>query len=806
MKYLLETQDQLQSFLDGNYDILKFENGEYHLEDGDVIVLGENLVEPEISVKKNYKIIEKNDEDLGEMLNHINDHEILAFDTETTGLDVLSDTIIGFSISGKIGVGYYLPLYTYSVEKNEIQKTELYDHGVTILKNLILKKLLTWNGSYDFRILKNDLGIDLTDSLYAEVMLMKHAVDEERPFGLKPCAVKYQEELGLYMETAANEEQIALKANVAKNGGETTAKNYEMYKADLEVMGIYACADADLTFRMFELFSRKLKEENLEEFFYETEIMPLYKKVTIGMDSAGIKLNLPLIEQTYSEIKTDIKDMKSKVIAELLGTEAGEAWFLKTVADTYPAKKTGKFGQKFVEYFDMDLPKTKSGKYSMGKKNLEGLSGFAADFLRTNDPEHLDPEDILKIQIEIWDEEHEDRINISSKPQLGDLAFNFLNIKPLSLTKKAQKPQFDDVFVQHLEELGFEWARILGNYNKLVKIKGSYIERFLDNHIDGKFYFYYKQHGTISGRYSSDAQQLPRPKEEGQLDPTVLRYTNIIRSFFVANEGKVFIDADYESLEPHVFSHVSNDDGLRDIFRKGHDFYSTIAIKTEKMDGVSADKKADNYLGKVDKPKRQTAKAYCLGIPYGMEGYALGKSLEIPQKDAQKLIDGYLNGFPELKKWMAASNTAAQMEGFVSSEIGRIRHLPKVKELYAKYGNKLKNWKFRKSLEKKFEKDEIKAMTLDYKNGLNNAKNFQIQSLGASIVNIAMIRINDYLTSQGIDGKVVCTVHDQIICEVPEELAQDLAPKIEQIMGECYKLSVKLKAPAEIGTNWRDTH
>jgi len=804
VKYLIETQDQLFAFLAGNFEILKFEDNRYHLKD-DIFILGENLIQPENPVEKQYKIIEFDDEDLGEMLDHINDHEILAFDTETTGLNVLSDTVIGFSISGKIGVGYYLPLYTYSVEADEIQKTKFYDSGVRIMADLAAKKLVTWNGGYDFRILKNDLGIDLKDSLYAEVQLMKHTVDEVPPFGLKPTAIKYQEELGLNMEEAANEEQLALKANVKKNGGETTQKNYEMYKADLSVMGPYACADADLTFRLFKLFSRKLEVENLEVFFYETEVMPLYKKVTIGMDSAGIKLDLPIIEKAYSEIKVDILNFEKQVIAELLDTEIGEKWFFDMVALKYPAKKTGKFGQQLVSYFEIDLPRTKAGKYSMGKKNLEGLTGFVADFLKTGDPEHLDPEDILKIQIEIWDEENETRINISSKTQLGDLAFNYMKMKPLGRTKGG-KPQFDDTFIQHLDDEGVTWAKTLGNYNKLVKIKGSYMERFLDNNIDGKFYFYYKQHGTISGRYSSDAQQLPRPKGEGELDPIILKYNNMIRSFFVANEGMVFIDADYESLEPHVFAAVSGDEGLKDIFRKGHDFYSTIAIKTEKMTGVSADKKADNYLGKVDKPKRQTAKAYCLGIPYGMEAYALGKSLDIDTKDADRLIRGYLNGFPELKKWMVRSNLEAQIEGYVASKIGRIRHLPKVKDLFSRYGNKLKNWKFRKSLEKQFEKEEISKMTSDYKNGLNNAKNFQIQSLGASIVNIAMIQINDYFTENNINGKVVCTVHDQIICEVPQELAAKLAPIIEEIMCNCYDLGIKLKAPAEIGDNWRDTH
>ena len=828
MKYLISNDSEYADFLaqvkSGDLTIKSREGAVIMLSDGDEVEIAANIVEEtNLAVNDNlilsgdgdeievaYRVVEKsytvieNIGDYHKALDHINSHEILAFDIESTGLKVRSDQIIGFSFSGKIGIGYYLPMYIYDKELGRIKEHPMIKYNLEILEKLRSKKLVMWGGSFDIRILKHDLGLNFTDSLYCEVMLLKHAVDEIRPFKLKLVAVKYQEELGLDVETAANEEQIKLKENVAKNGGETTAKNYEMYKADLGVMGIYACADADLTLRLFELFSQKLDAENLVDFFYKTEVMPLYKYVTIGMDDFGVKLDIELMEKTYSEIKIDIDDYKKRVISSILDSHEGERWFLDSVALKYPPKKTGKFAQHVVEFYELDLPKTKSGKYSLGKKVLENMEGDIAEFLRTGDGELLDPDHIIHIQVELWDLNNEDRINISSKPQLSNIAFNYIGIKPLSKTDGG-KPQFNENIIQSLAA-DYKWAGLLGNYNKLVKIKGSYIERFLENHIDGKFYFYYKQHGTISGRYSSDAQQLPRPKDEGELDPTVLKYNNLIRSFFIANEDMTFIDADYESLEPHVFSHVSNDDGLRDIFKKGHDFYSTIAIKTEQMEGVSADKKADNYLGKVDKPKRQKAKAYCLGIPYGMEGYALGKSLEVPQKEAEKLIKGYLDGFPELKKWMTSSNLKAQMEGFVQSEIGRIRHLPEVKELYAKYGNKLKNWKFRKSLEKTIDREDIKKMAGLYKNGLNNAKNFQIQSLGASIVNLAMIKINKYFTENEINGRVICTVHDQIICEVPEKIAKEIAPEIEKIMASCYELSIKLKAPAEIGYNWRDTH
>lgn len=313
---------------------------------------------------------------------------------------------------------------------------------------------------------------------------------------------------------------------------------------------------------------------------------------------------------------------------------------------------------------------------------------------------------------------------------MGELVFDYLNEEPLSTTTKGAA-QFNDDMIEYLSTK-YSWASDLQAYNKLIKIKGSYIDRFLDGQEKGRYYFSYKQHGTISGRYGSDAQQLPRPQEDG--NPIVLKYLNNIRKFFIAEEGRIFIDCDYESLEPHTFAHVSGDEGLRDIFRKNTDFYSTIAIATEGLSQYSAVKTDSNYLGKVDKNKRQQAKAYALGIPYGMGGYALGKSLNIPTEDAELLVEGYLSAYPKLKEWMEYSKKQAQTLGFVKSELGRVRHLPHVPKIYKKYGDKILDFKFRNMLQKKIPKEIVMGMYLDYKNGINNARNFQIQSMAASIV------------------------------------------------------------------------
>jgi len=197
-----------------------------------------------------------------------------------------------------------------------------------------------------------------------------------------------------------------------------------------------------------------------------------------------------------------------------------------------------------------------------------------------------------------------------------------------------------------------------------------------------------------------------------------------------------------------------------------------------------------------------------------MASYALGMTLGVTQAEAQVLIDGYLSGFPELKKWMDESELMAKTKGFVVSEVGRVRHLPRVKELFEKHGDRLLDYKYRATLAKKHTKrlgykEAKKAVTkiyMEYKNGLNNAKNFQIQSLSASIVNLAAIEINREFIRRGIDGWVALQIHDQLVMNVPEEKAQECKVFIQDIMENNYKLSLDLKAPAELANNLLDGH
>ena len=140
--------------------------------------------------------------------------------------------------------------------------------------------------------------------------------------------------------------------------------------------------------------------------------------------------------------------------------------------------------------------------------------------------------------------------------------------------------------------------------------------------------------------------------------------------------------------------------------------------------------------------------------------------------------------------------------------------MPKVKDLYKKHKDKLLDYKYRNKIgarmvsdvEGKSGHDLVKEMYKDFKNGQNNSINFQIQSLSASIVNRAAIAINRYFKEQEVDGWCCAQIHDQLIVNIPEDLKEEHAKKVQYLMENTTKLSLDLKAPPSLAINWFDGH
>ncbi len=743
---------------------------------------------------KSYVIV-RSREQLEQMIYHIQSGDIIAYDTETNSLNPRSGKIIGFSVSANIGEGFYFPTWLWDADLHQLYEAQIDKVPCdTIAKKLISlllgKRLVMHNGSFDIRFTKNHYGVDLRNDLYCDTMLLRHTLKEDGPLGLKPTAIELQNELGLDAEKDANEEQIALKESIHKNGGSTTKDNYEIFKADLEILGYYAVADTDLTLRIMTYYLPILKEQELWDFFFNDEVMPLYKTVTIQMEEVGTELDIDLMEETNINIEDDLRRLEDEIVEDLLELPAVRDWVMLRAADKFPPKKRGKFVEQLMQY----------DKY----EDRQGVDAF----LETGDPAKLHDADFVRTSMALLKEKEGAYINISSKKQLAEICFNHLQIKPLSQTRKGSD-QFNDALIEQLSSQ-YTWAAKLRDYNKLNKIKSAYIDRFLDGQERGRYYWYFKQHGTTSGRYSSDCQQFPRVLEEGEVSPLVLSYNNTLRSFLIAERGRKFVICDQSSLEPRVFASVSNDPALINVFLDNEDLYSRVAIQAFKLKGMSAKKSDPNYVKTLRPELRQRAKSIALAIPYGAGAWQIGKALAIHPSRAQVLIDDYLEGFPDLARWMQDTKLRVQTLGIIKSKTGRIRHLERAKLIYDKFEDSLLDPKafgmMKRVCKTQDQLQKLIKLRVEYKNALNNAQNFTIQSWAASIMNRSAIAIHKEFKEKQLDAHIMLQIHDEFVVNCKEEIAKEVASIVKYHMENTEKIPTGLVAIPSIVDNFGTGH
>lgn len=678
-------------------------------------------------------------------------------------------------------------------------------------KELTTRKVIGHNIIYDVLVTENNFNFTFVDSIYADTILMKHTVDEERPHGLKECGVKY---LGPWADLA----QERLKESVIANGGKWTKDQKDMYLADTEILGEYCCWDVMLTLLLFKKFEKQIQDEGLEDLFYREEIMPLYKEVTIDMKRKGFTVDVPYFQQLNKELEKVIFSKEDDIMNDIANVVRN---FEQELLDKkFPVKATGNFPKIFADLYGIPLPKDKkTGKVTLSAKALEQQKAQANtpqmsvfyDWLLTKDEPPKNgwvDSNKRRVQEQMFfdlaaNEGKRYIFNLASGDHLGHLLFETLKIKPISFTDGGKPSTDSDTLDELIETYQHQepWLPKLLDYRKLNKIKSTYVEGILDRQIDGVIYTSMLQFGTTSGRYSSknpNLQNLPRIKDEDAgLSDLVLNYVNSIKKGFIAPKGYKILNADYSSLEPMCFAHVSGDEKLRNVFRNGEDLYSRIAIDVFGLHEYSAKKSDPNYLGKHKKEYRQKSKMFCLAVVYGAEEARIAEIMGLEWQEAHDIIERYLDAYPNLRKYMSLCNYDAKKKGYVKTDFGRIRHLQEAKNIYNVYGDQILDPKFAR-------KNNAKDLRWKFKNLLNNAKNFPIQGLAGHICNRAMIATNRAFKTSNIDGYIAIQVHDEITCIVKDESISVASHLLQNSMVNTTKISIPLGAEPIIADNWAE--
>lgn len=323
--------------------------------------------------------------------------------------------------------------------------------------------------------------------------------------------------------------------------------------------------------------------------------------------------------------------------------------------------------------------------------------------------------------------------------------------------KKLDKTDADalSALAEEFPEIPFVQAIMdLRKYNKYMDtyVQGIFSVMNKDNRVRCTF----NLHGTETGRLSCsdpNMQNIPRMK--------------LIKNLFIAPPGYKLVQFDYSQAELRVLAYLSQDEYLRETYREGKDLHDAMARKIFGED--------------FTKEQRVAAKTVNFGIPYGRGPGSMKTKLHMSMGEATRLVQDWYKAAPGAKRF-----------------VDKMRKVPYNSEPYTTVFGRQRHY----------------IVTMDNRNHVENeAVNFPVSSIASDLTMLSVCSIHDQLIEEGIDARIVNTVHDSIIIECiddPKALRRvvDIGISTMANMPKKYLtnpvLDFPFKADAEIGRSWGD--
>ena len=349
--------------------------------------------------------------------------------------------------------------------------------------------------------------------------------------------------------------------------------------------------------------------------------------------------------------------------------------------------------------------------------------------------------------------------NINSPKQLGEVLFEKLQLPVIKKTKSGYSTD-SEVLEKLLDDHPIV-EKIL-EYRTMSKLRATYVDGMIPliNPETKRIHAKFNQTVTATGRISCtepNLQNIPIRTELGRE----------LRKVFIAKDGYVLLDADYSQVELRVLAHMSGDKTMIDAFNNDDDIHS-----------ITASQVFNVPLEEVTKQMRSEAKAVNFGIVYGISDFGLATNINTSRKKAKIYIEKYFETYPKIKEYMDNSVANCKEKGYVETLWGRRRYVPEINS---------NNYNVRQF-------------------GERVAMNAPIQGTAADIIKVAMVNIEKELREKELESKLILQVHDELVIETKEEELEIVKELLVRNMQNVIKLSVELRADANVGKTWYEAH
>ncbi|HLT99349.1 MAG TPA: DNA polymerase I [Burkholderiaceae bacterium] len=349
--------------------------------------------------------------------------------------------------------------------------------------------------------------------------------------------------------------------------------------------------------------------------------------------------------------------------------------------------------------------------------------------------------------------------NLNSPKQLGEILFQRMQLPVIRKTASGA-PSTDEEVLSKLA-LDYPLPALILEYRALAKLKSTYTDKLpkMINPSTNRVHTRYAQAAVITGRLASsdpNLQNIPVRTAEGRR----------VRTAFVASGGAI-VSADYSQIELRVMAHMSDDENLKRAFTENLDIHRATASE---VFGVK--------LEEVNSDQRRAAKAINFGLIYGMGEFGLAANLGITRDAAKAYIGRYFMRYPGVARYMEDIRGQAAENGYVETVFGRRIWLPDLRGA----------------------KGPRKAAAE------RAAINAPVQGTAADLIKMAMVAVDDWLRTEGMQAKLVMQVHDELVLDVPNDEVEAVAATLPNLMSSVAQLSVPLLAEVGVGANWEQAH
>ena len=263
--------------------------------------------------------------------------EIVAFDTETEGLNALETDIVGISFSWQKGIGYYLPIKNNkSAHEKSFEILRPFFESTEIIK-------VGHNIKFDIQVL-HKYNVKVSSPIY-DTMVAHYLINPDMRHNLDTLSESY-----------LNYSPISIESLIGKKG----KNQISMRDVSIDKITDYASEDADITLQLKSIFDKEIEVNNLSKIFYDIEIPMI--NVLSEMETEGIKIDTSYLEKLDKEFEEDLEKLKKEIFKK-----SGEEFNLNS------PKQLGEI--LFDKLKLVSKPKkTKTGQYSTSEEVLSSLA------------------------------------------------------------------------------------------------------------------------------------------------------------------------------------------------------------------------------------------------------------------------------------------------------------------------------------------------------------------------------------------------------------------------------------------------